>query len=161
MGSSRRDKYIVSFFGLLFTVLGLFFITSLWAMYVRDSSLHEVGQRAQGQVIDTFVIRDAAEGNEYASVYTFTTPDGRNIKSQATYLNKKDWPQKGDAITIVFDEHNPQINFPEGRGITGISSPIFVTIFGSVFTGFGILLLVAAFRKQPSKPQETSPPNAP
>ena len=143
----NKSAFVIGF---LFALVGIVSITGSWAVYSVDTGIFERGTNTEGRLIDKSIVYSTDGDSDYLLVYTFTLPDGREMKVNRS-VSKDLWSELnvGDSLKIYYKADNPARNFPEGGGNTSVSVAIFVSIIGALFLVFGILLLAGSFKTKP------------
>ncbi len=135
--------------GLIFFFVGLLFAITPWGAYMTDRRIVASDNHLSATVTGKHYSMDAEGSSEFIVDYEFTLPGGE--QRRASYaLSKDHWlkVQKGDSLDILYSAANPSRNFPRGYGVTSLALVIFLSVFGSLFTIFGALLIRGALARR-------------
>lgn len=133
-------------FGLLFAIVGGIFAVGSWGAYLTDSEIERTGLRAEGLVLDKFVLRSHDGDSDFIVKYRFPLASGESKEASHT-VSKGLWTgyRKGEPIEILYSSTNPNRNFPAGSGVTSIGLTAFISTMGALFAIFGAALLRGYF----------------
>ena len=133
--------------GLLFLLAGLLGAIGSWGAYRLDSGIVAAGERAQGHVTRTYVLRAGDGDSDFLVDYWFHLPDGQRIQASRS-VSQSLWKTlgKGQTVQVHYAADNPKRNFPAGGGVTSLGLVLFTGVFSALFAVFGVVLLMGAWR---------------
>lgn len=126
----------------VFVLIGLFMIISVWVVYNIDTGLAKDNIKAKAIVIKKDFVASSDGDSDFMLKYIFAD-ENKNIHlinrgvSEELYnkINEK------DTIEVFYSKDNPERNFPVGSSNMSIWFSIFVSILGLIFSGFGLAVL--------------------
>ncbi|MQA96301.1 MAG: DUF3592 domain-containing protein, partial [Streptosporangiales bacterium] len=94
-------------FGLL---VGVIMIGVGVLVLLRARGLRRTGVRVPGQVvaIETTVSVGDSRRRTYHPIYTFTTPEGRELRIRSSTGRNAPYPRPGMTITVIYEPDAPQ-----------------------------------------------------
>jgi hypothetical protein len=143
-----KTSFAGSIVGLIFVIVGCFFLAGSWYAYSDYSRAQEYTGRAIGHVMKKHFQTTADGSGKYYLDYSFVSSDGSKINSTGN-ISKQQWDalQVNDNLEIKYDPFNPDHNIPLYGSSPSLVFAFFIFILGVVFLAFGVPRAIAIFRK--------------
>lgn len=124
-------------------IVGLAFFVGAWFAYKSTSDFIDRAEDAEGEVIE--MIRSRSDDSyTYKPVVEFTAPNGERVEFASSTSSNPPAYDVGEIVDVLYDPDDPH----DAR-IDGAFSlwflPIFLSIFGLIFTGIATALFMVGF----------------
>jgi Protein of unknown function (DUF3592) len=143
--SRRRDRWIISLMGALFTVIGLGFALGIIAQWTRESALRASGSARSATVTGKDIEID--DGAQHFVRYVLTMPTGARFEKRRQ-VPERVWSSVtiGDSVRALYDPGDPGNNMLAGESQSSVGFAAGMALFSIVFAAFGAFLTYAGLR---------------
>jgi len=141
----RKPSTILS--GVIFSVIGLFFLMGAWYAYLDLTEIQKYDGTATGIILNKYSQTGADGGANYYLTYSFAPAGGNQIASNGR-MNKQQWEsvKEGDQLQIKYRMADPSKNIPLQNDGSSIIYIFLILILSLVFIIFGILRMIRGFK---------------
>lgn len=146
---TQRNRFAM-FVCLFLALIGAAGLIGAWGAYLTDSRLLASGPRTQGVVLHKNTLRASDGDSGHIVSYRFVTAAGQQIETQR-HVSKQLWSrlEPGVAVEVIYSASDPKRNFPDGAGVTSLTTTILVSLLCGAMIAVGISALLGMRKRAP------------
>lgn len=146
---TQRNRFAM-FVCLFLALIGAAGLIGAWGAYLTDSRLLASGPRTQGVVLHKNTLRASDGDSDHIVSYRFVTAAGQQIETQR-HVSKELWSrlEPGVTVEVIYSASDPKRNFPDGTGVTSLTTTIIVSLLCGAMIAVGVSALLGMRKRAP------------